>query len=210
MVELLVVLAVLSLLAGILLSSLSAARARARATDCRTNLYQIGLALRLYADDYDGGLPLSLYWSRELARRLRVPLPYGCPDVRDWYYNPRAQLHFSEKMIGYGYNGLLGRPGMLNGRSSSVNLAQVTFPATTVAFCDAAAGTLTLAGADRSEGGTGPLEQAALRHRGGANYAFLDGNVKWHRPEEIDILDSSGQPDGSKPHFIPYWPQRGQ
>ena len=29
----------------------------------------------------------------------------------------------------------------------------------------------------------------AMRHSGGANYAFVDGHVKWLRPEAIDTTD---------------------
>ncbi len=57
LIELLVVVAVIALLVSILLPALSAARARARASVCMSNLRQIGLALRAYADDYQGQVP---------------------------------------------------------------------------------------------------------------------------------------------------------
>jgi prepilin-type N-terminal cleavage/methylation domain-containing protein/prepilin-type processing-associated H-X9-DG protein len=201
LVELLVVLAVLSLLAAILLPSLAAARARARETDCRARLGQIGLALRMYADDHDGGLPLSSSWSRELIRYLRTAPPYGCPDVKNWTFNPRAPLDPSELMPGYGYNGLLGAPVRLNGFSPSMSMAQVRFPAATVSFCDAHIGSFTLTQPDGLQGRM--QEAGGLRHQGGANYAFLDGHVRWHRPEEIDPPGSGGRRDGTKPTFLP-------
>lgn len=60
LVELLVVIAVLSLLAALLFPSFARARAGARRTACTSNLKQIGLAFHLYRQDFDGGLPAHL------------------------------------------------------------------------------------------------------------------------------------------------------
>lgn len=57
LVELLVVLAVLAVLAGILFPVLARARASARTTVCVSNLRQLGAAFALYAQDYDERLP---------------------------------------------------------------------------------------------------------------------------------------------------------
>jgi prepilin-type N-terminal cleavage/methylation domain-containing protein/prepilin-type processing-associated H-X9-DG protein len=57
LVEILVVMAVLAILAGILLPVLARARAAARTTACVSNQRQLGAAFGLYAQDYDGRLP---------------------------------------------------------------------------------------------------------------------------------------------------------
>jgi prepilin-type processing-associated H-X9-DG protein len=59
LVELTVALGVIALLAGLIGAALVAARRKANQTTCASNLRQIGQAIRLYAQDYDG-LPPKL------------------------------------------------------------------------------------------------------------------------------------------------------
>jgi len=54
LIELLVVIAVITILAAILFPVYAGARESGRATHCRSNLKQIGAALAMYRDDYDG------------------------------------------------------------------------------------------------------------------------------------------------------------
>jgi prepilin-type N-terminal cleavage/methylation domain-containing protein len=70
LIELLVVVAIIALLISILVPALSAARARAKASVCMSNLRQVGLALRNYADDHAGQIP----------RGAAIPAPFVVPD----------------------------------------------------------------------------------------------------------------------------------
>lgn len=57
MIELLVVIAIIGILAAMLLPVLGRAKARAQRVSCTNNLRQVGLALRLWAEDNGGRLP---------------------------------------------------------------------------------------------------------------------------------------------------------
>jgi len=61
LIELLTVVAIISLLISILTPSLSRARAQAKATACGARLHEMGLSLNVYANDHGGRLPVAEY-----------------------------------------------------------------------------------------------------------------------------------------------------
>lgn len=61
LIELLVVIAIIAILAAILFPVFAQARAKARQTSCLSNNKQIGLAVLMYAQDYDESFPLGAY-----------------------------------------------------------------------------------------------------------------------------------------------------
>ncbi len=61
LIELLVVIAIIAILAAILFPVFAQAREQARSISCVSNLSQIGLAVHMYAEDYDEVFPMGGY-----------------------------------------------------------------------------------------------------------------------------------------------------
>lgn len=61
LIELLIVISIIAILAGMLLPALNSAREKARSIACTNNLKQSMSALQFYADDYENHMPVVVY-----------------------------------------------------------------------------------------------------------------------------------------------------
>ncbi|MEN6642224.1 MAG: prepilin-type N-terminal cleavage/methylation domain-containing protein [Armatimonadia bacterium] len=80
LIELLVVIAIIAVLAAILFPVFARARERARSIRCVSNLKQLGSAIRMYMDDYDGYFP----WAVDPADRNLPQIWNGFPQWQSW------------------------------------------------------------------------------------------------------------------------------
>lgn len=83
LIELLVVVAIVALLISVLLPSLARAREQAREVKCLSNLRQLGLLARYYANDFKG-----------------LPLPTVTYDVKYYWHNTYNTLYASQALLG--------------------------------------------------------------------------------------------------------------
>ena len=78
LIELLVVIAIIGVLAALLLPTLRRAKSRARNAVCLSQLRQLGIAVRLYADENGGRLPAA-----ELLPTMPIDPQKALPRIRD-------------------------------------------------------------------------------------------------------------------------------
>jgi len=114
LIELLVVIAIIALLAALVLPTLSRAKASARRTNCISNLRQLNLGMRLYAEDNGDTLPaalnltgvaietnhLSIFYKRLMKSYVGLHGPsspqdrvFACPADTFYYDYPTLTCH---------------------------------------------------------------------------------------------------------------------
>ena len=196
LIELLVVIAIIAILASILFPVFARAREKARQSSCLSNSKQLMLAVLSYTQDYDEQLPYEdvdidgsgAEGAGDMTWRSMI-LPYSknvqifvCPSKK-----PSATV-YAGAAADYGHNAGYainvqhwnsGVPTPPYGQSLGT-----PEDASAVIFLVESTGSHEV-GIDVNTPGNVRTDEAATRHNGGMNCAFVDGHSKWLKPNVL-------------------------
>lgn len=199
LVELLVVMAIISMLVALLLPAIQAARATARAASCKNNMRQMGLAVLQFCDTHDGQFPEWYHsgpgrsWIYTIAPHLEsVDAIRICPD------DPSYRERLDNKATSYVISDYLAAPDVPNS-VRNLNKLQATSK-TMVAFEGAdkrapdpqfehAHASQWFSQKNRDWGLVGPAVKNDLqldRHMKSSNYLYVDGHVRMIAASDVE------------------------
>jgi len=192
LIELLVVIAIIAILAAILFPVFARAREKARSNSCLSNTKQIGLAILMYAEDYNERVPPARCWdfSGAAFHQYFASLIYAYVKNHHVFVCPSDTASISYRFPGststFGANTAPNRSVLYCTYWSGTPplLADIKYPAETLVFtdCDWTRSTVDYSSNNswRVQYGFHPSCFIPARHNGGTNMAFADGHAKWH------------------------------
>ncbi len=150
LIELLVVIAIIAILAAILFPVFAQAREKARGISCLSNVKQQGLALMMYAQDFDETFPFGMddqwhnAWPSTIQPYVKNDGIVRCPDDSNTAL-PSSEQGWAGIGVSYGANGVIYWNGSTNAMEGvitpmaqswlapgSATLALITKPADTI------------------------------------------------------------------------------
>jgi len=214
LIELLVVIAIIAILAAMLLPALSSAKQRAWTTTCASNLRQIGIGMRLFADDNSELYPESggdIYWGTNDVAGAKLPSwmeqlfsSIGNTNI----YNCPGNIQLPEAMRGpFNYFNGDRAAFIIANADAPVKATRILYPSAYVLSGDTcgipnstsgegSGGTFDPLDADKDDysqncvGGkdNGSPYELWQVHSKGQNILFADGHVKWYKAYDTNEM----------------------
>ena len=177
LIELLVVIAIIGLLAALLLPALARAKQKAKATQCLSNLKQIGVGCALYELDNKDALPETSHQTASWIGKLAL---YGLTNV---YICPLDTNHM--RIASYAINDFLTPNPFGAPQLDFSKLTRLPAPSETIHLAEARGdyiGSDHFHFADAQSGGFTPRsfesQVAVTIHQRSANYLFADSHTQ--------------------------------
>lgn len=190
LIELLVVIAIIAILAAMLLPALSAARERAKSSNCLSNCKQIGMGTTMYANAHEDYLPPhqsvnvdypsekiswgGLMWKGEFIgdRTLSCPSSYNSVEFNKYRMSSKGSQTYSYD-IPYGICRWIAR-------KNAHKLSTPKDPSASIIFGDSV-DKKNVSGYVMAEQWSQvkdkEIASAAARHGGGVNFVYFDGHA---------------------------------
>jgi len=203
LIELLVVIAIIGILAALLLPALSSAKQRAWTTQCNSNLRQIGLGMKIFADENGelypesgGYIPWDTIdtappdgsgkpsWMQQIVSYTQNTNIYHCPANMLLAVGQQSDFdYFNGARAAY----IASDPDPANRHFDPVKSTSILFPSAHVLSGDTA--DFATNDADKDDytfncvggEGNGTPAMAWQVHSKGQNILFDDGHVKWYK-----------------------------
>lgn len=195
LIELLVCIVVISVLAAILYASTAKSRERAYGVACTNNMRQISVSIQMYISDHDDNFPSLDAWEHWNESKYFKNLT--CPSVSN--SSKQTNTQSIRGIPGYAYNAYLGGKE-INDKNVSVKESEINFPSTTALLCEEEV-QIPFSTGPSDHSGPGDNDVYFSRHSNGSNFAFVDGHVKWYRPDLAWGNDVPGN-TGTNPSFF--------
>ena len=196
LIEMLVVISVIALLLSILMPVLSSVKETARKTKCLSNVRQLGLALNMYAEDYEGRVPPRDYdegavWVYLLKSYYITPKLLHCPsdrrDIDQSYLMNGFIDYFAMHSYNSNWDDFFG--AYKSGGFPAISLSSISNLSDTITFGEKRADSDDDSYMDMWPPQYGSDHLVKVSHgkhqlggnerNAGSNYAFADGSVRF-------------------------------
>ncbi len=185
LIELLTVIAIIGVLAGILIPTLGAVRESAHRSTCQSNLRQLAMAGRLYTQDHRGQFPSTTLWNNNNnskpgvldylgsvgagARNLQV---YRCPRLQDGY-------PIADNVSQNTYSASLATSSNANGGTFALNyIDRVQSPSRTAWIMDGQWQGTYFSTVISVNALAADIPRLQFPHKGSQQVVFVDGHVE--------------------------------